>query len=101
MQNTSIREVFINQSNKFDFDQPACPTQTSQLIIFRPNTTKRKWPKQLCNMKDCELLIMLLAPGVWGIQCNHGLLAEIWATHFMLDLPTEIPLVAIVCRFMK
>lgn len=52
-------------------------------------------------MKDCELLIMLLGPGVLGIQCNNGLLAEIYATHFMLDLPTEIPLVAIVCRFMK
>lgn len=47
-------------------------------------------------MKDCVLPIMLLALGVFGIQCNNGLLAEIGATHFMLDLPTEIPLVAIV-----
>lgn len=51
-------------------------------------------------MKDCELLMMLLGPGVLGIQCNNGLLAEIYATHFMLDLPTEIPLVAIVCNFL-
>lgn len=47
-------------------------------------------------MKDCEILIMLLTPGVFGIQCNNGLLDESGATHLMLDLPTEIPLVAIV-----
>lgn len=50
-------------------------------------------------MKDCEILIMLLTLGVFGIQCNNGLLDESGATHLMLDLPTEIRLVAIVCRF--
>lgn len=76
-------------------------TNVTVSFIFRPNTTKRKWQKQLCHMKDGELLIILLAPGMLGYTMRQRILAEIWATNYLLDLQTEIPLVTIVCRSMK